>query len=31
LTELGYDLDAIARLREGGVIAEGVVSSQHGW
>jgi crotonobetainyl-CoA:carnitine CoA-transferase CaiB-like acyl-CoA transferase len=31
LTELGYDSDAIARLREGGVIAEGVVSSQHGW
>jgi hypothetical protein len=31
LTELGYDIDAIARLRADGVIAEGVVSSQHGW
>ena len=31
LSELGYDAEAIGRLRAERVIAEGVVSEQHGW
>jgi crotonobetainyl-CoA:carnitine CoA-transferase CaiB-like acyl-CoA transferase len=31
LTEIGYGDDAIADLRASGVLAEGVVSRQHGW
>lgn len=31
LAELGYDADEIAELRAAAVVAEGVVSDQHGW
>jgi crotonobetainyl-CoA:carnitine CoA-transferase CaiB-like acyl-CoA transferase len=31
LSELGYDGETIDTLRAAGVIAEGVISSQHGW